>query len=99
MVKHKKRAYGCFACPLQCGAILSLPEIGLEETHRPEYETLGAFGGLILNSDVNTMFQINEYLNRQGMDSISAGGTVAFTLECVENQILKKEDFITAEIS
>jgi aldehyde:ferredoxin oxidoreductase len=93
LLQYKKKSYGCFGCPIQCGAILSIPEIGLEETHRPEYETLACFGGLILNPDPIVMFQANEYLNQVGMDSISAGGVVAFVLECVENGILTQEDF------
>jgi aldehyde:ferredoxin oxidoreductase len=92
--KYKVKPYGCFACPLHCGAILSIPELGIKETHRPEYETLGVFGGSILNEDMNLVYQANDYLNREGMDSISAGLIISFVMECVENQILKQEDFI-----
>ena len=34
---------------------------------------------------------MNEILNRAGMDSISAGNTVAWAIECYENGILTKE--------
>ncbi|WP_457558050.1 aldehyde ferredoxin oxidoreductase family protein [Candidatus Harpocratesius sp.] len=88
----KVKPYGCFSCPLRCGAILSVPELDLKETHRPEYETATAFGALILNDDVNTLLKVNEYLNRAGYDSISAGGVVAFAIECFENGIITKED-------
>ncbi|MCP4764183.1 MAG: aldehyde ferredoxin oxidoreductase family protein [archaeon] len=91
--KYKIKNYACFSCPLGCGAILKVPELSLEETHRPEYETAAAFGGLIINSDAQVLLELNEYLNQTGMDTISAGGTVAFVLECVENGILSKEDF------
>jgi len=90
--KWKKKPYGCFACPLRCGAILSIPEIDLSETHRVEYETATAFGALILNDDVLTLLKVNEYLNRMGYDSISAGGVVAFAIECYEQGIITKED-------
>ncbi len=92
-IPYRKEVYGCYGCPLRCGAILSIPELGLEETHRPEYETIAAFGGLILNPDVNILLQLNEYLNREGMDTISAGGIIAFVLELVEKGILTKSDF------
>jgi aldehyde:ferredoxin oxidoreductase len=95
LLRYKKRSYGCFSCPLQCGAILEVPEAGLDETHRPEYETLGAFGGLILNEDIVKTIRINHVLNEAGMDSISAGAVLAFVLECVENGILNENDFIT----
>ena len=92
---YRTKAYGCFSCPMQCGAILTVPQLGYadKETHRPEYETIAAFGGLILNDDFNAILNINEFLNREGVDTISAGGVVAYTIECVENGLLKKEDF------
>ncbi|MBN2154472.1 MAG: aldehyde ferredoxin oxidoreductase family protein [Candidatus Lokiarchaeota archaeon] len=96
LLRYKKRSYGCFSCPLQCGAILEVPEAGLEEIHRPEYETLGAFGGLILNDDITKTIRVNHLLNEAGMDTISAGAVLAFVLECVEKGILTKEDFVSA---
>jgi len=62
------------------------------ETHKPEYETCCAFGALILNNDLEAIFKINDLLNRAGMDTISAGGTVAFAMECYENGILSREE-------
>ncbi|WP_371806697.1 aldehyde ferredoxin oxidoreductase family protein [Candidatus Lokiarchaeum ossiferum] len=90
-----KRQYGCFSCPVRCGAILEHDELPYDdkETHRPEYETCAAFGSLILNDDLDVLMQANEYLNRTGMDTISAGNIVAYVHECVENQIFTKDDF------
>ncbi len=94
MLKYKKRAYGCATCPVQCGAILSIPELGpqLEETHRPEYETSCMFGTLSLNDDLLSVFKLNEMCNRAGIDSISTGSSVAFAIECFENGILSTKD-------
>ncbi|MFW9949398.1 MAG: aldehyde ferredoxin oxidoreductase family protein [Candidatus Thorarchaeota archaeon] len=92
IVKYKKRTYGCFSCPVQCGAILEIPELNLEETHRPEYETCAAFGPLLLNDDLMSIFEINDLCNRAGLDVISAGGTIAFAIECFENRILSLDD-------
>ncbi|MEN8243459.1 MAG: aldehyde ferredoxin oxidoreductase family protein [Thermodesulfobacteriota bacterium] len=79
--------YHCYACPLGCGGICHRP--GLPgETHKPEYETVLALGGLCLNDDADSIFRMNETLNRAGMDSISAGGTIAFAIECFEKGIL-----------
>ncbi|MHA1848832.1 MAG: aldehyde ferredoxin oxidoreductase family protein [Promethearchaeota archaeon] len=88
---------GCFSCPIQCGHLLSVPEIGLKNTHRPEYETLASFGALILNENLLSIFEINDYLNRAGMDSISAGVVLAFVIECCEKGYLSKEDFTCKE--
>ncbi len=62
------------------------------ETHKPEYETVLALGGLCMNKDTDSIFYLNELLNRAGMDSISAGAVVAFAIECFENGLLTVED-------
>lgn len=86
--------YHCYSCPLGCGGKLKLTNIRYKdfpETHKPEYETLEAFGPLLLNNDLDSVLYINELLNRAGLDSISAGNTVAWAIECFENGILTKE--------
>ncbi len=90
--KFKIREFGCFGCPVQCGGILSVPELNLEETHQPEYETCCAFGALLLNNDLLSIFEINDLCNRAAIDTISTGATIAFAIECFENGILTKEN-------
>lgn len=89
--EHK---YHCYSCPLGCGGMLDLKDVACSEyyeTHKPEYETLEAFGPLCVNFDLNSVLNLNEMLNRAGMDSISAGNTVAWAIECYENGILTKD--------
>ena len=91
--EHKK--YSCHSCVIACGGICNIDELtGGEytETHKPEYETCASFGALLLNKDRDSIFYINELLNRAGMDSISAGNTIAYAIECYENGLLSKED-------
>jgi len=83
--------YRCYACPLGCGGICSLDGNG-RETHKPEYETVMSFGGLLLNNDLEAIFAINDRLNRAGMDSISAGSAVAFAMELYEKGRLTPAD-------
>jgi len=83
--------YHCYACPLGCGGLCSKPG-KFKETHKPEYETVMALGGLCMNDDPDAIFYLNEKLNRAGMDSISAGGTVAYAIECFEKGILSESD-------
>jgi len=85
------RKYHCYSCPLGCGAVCTLTG-KFNRTHRPEYETVAAFGPLCLNTDTDSILYINELLNRAGMDTISAGATVAFAMECYEKGLLKKSD-------
>ena len=86
--------YHCYSCPLGCGGRLDIKKNAFgdyTETHKPEYETLQAFGPLCLNGDLDSVLYINELLNRAGMDSISAGNTVAWAIECYEKGVLTKE--------
>jgi aldehyde:ferredoxin oxidoreductase len=89
--EREKEKYHCYSCPLGCGGICHMKG-KWRETHKPEYETTLAVGGLLLNKDVDAIFYINEFLNRAGMDTISAGGTVAFAQECYEKGIITQED-------
>ena len=90
--KYKQKPYGCFSCPVRCGAIMKVPEVDLEETHRPEYETCASFGHLLLNDDLMSIFKANDLCNRAGIDTISAGATIAFAIECYENNLISKDD-------
>ena len=92
IIKYKEKSYGCFSCPVRCGAILKVPEANLEETHRPEYETCASFGHLLLNDDLISIFKANDICNRAGIDSISAGASIAFAIECFDNGIISLDD-------
>ena len=86
--------YHCYSCPLGCGGKLNIrgrKYARFDETHKPEYETIESFGPLLLNRSLDSVLQLNEMLSRAGMDSISAGNTVAWAIECYENGILTKE--------
>ncbi len=92
--KIEEAKYHCYSCPLGCGGRLDISGVKYSEyyeTHKPEYETLQAFGPLCVNRDMDSVLYMNELLNRAGMDSISAGNTVAWAIECYENGILTKE--------
>jgi aldehyde:ferredoxin oxidoreductase len=94
--ERMKKKYGCWHCPLACGAE-SLAPIDPkypypENTHRPEYETAAAFGSMTLNHDPESLIYVNHLCNQYGFDVISAGATIAFAIECFENGIITKED-------
>ena len=94
----KKQAFTAFHVPLAAEEY-SKGSGKFKETHKPEYETVLSLGGLCLNKDVDSIFYLNELLNRAGMDTISAGSTVAFAIECYEKNILTKEDTDGIELS
>lgn len=92
--KYRVKKYACANCPMGCGAIYNVKDgkwpVG--ETGRPEYETSAAFGVLMLNEDVEALFKCNHICNLSGLDTISAGGTITWAIECYENGLLTKEE-------
>ena len=97
----KTAKYNCHTCPLGCGAFHDYPSErwDLKHSPRPEYETMGAFGSQMANSDVESIFQSNNICNDYGFDTISAGATVAWAMECYEEGILSKEELDGIELS
>jgi aldehyde:ferredoxin oxidoreductase len=91
ILESETSKYHCYSCPLGCGGICkgNFPN---GETHKPEYESIMALSGLCLNDNMDSVFTMNDILNRAGMDTISAGGTIAFAIECFERGILTTED-------
>ena len=78
--------YACGGCPIGCGrevAITQGPHAGVRGGG-PEYETLCALGSMCLIDDLEAIAHMNEICNRLGLDTISAGGTIAFAMEARE---------------
>lgn len=95
LIKRETQKYHCHSCAMGCGGICDISDIyggEFSHTHKPEYETCCAFGTLLVVDDIEAILYINELLNRAGMDTISAGTTVAFAIECYEAGILTKDD-------
>jgi len=95
MDKYKLKAYGCNTCPVRCGALVKVPDgefASEDETHRPEYETLGALGTCCVIDTPEAIIRANEICNRYGIDTISVGGTIAFAMECYEKGLIDKND-------
>ncbi len=93
--KTEYQKYHCYSCVIGCGGICDIRKQSngkYTHTHKPEYETANSFGALLLNKDHNAVLYINELLNRAGMDTISAGGAVAYAVECYEEGLITKED-------
>lgn len=89
-----EKKYACWRCPIGCGGIM---KEGTEYkypagTHKPEYESEAAFGSMCLNDNLESIIMASDICNRYGFDTISAGATIAFAIECYENGIITKED-------
>lgn len=55
---------------------------------RLEYESLFALGPLCGVSNADTVLRATQLCNDLGMDTISAGGTIAFAMECVQRGLI-----------
>jgi aldehyde:ferredoxin oxidoreductase len=94
MKQYATKKYACTGCPIACGHWMKVSsgKYQVEKAHKPEYETLAAFGPNCLNDNVESLIYANELCNLHGFDTISAGAVIAFAIECYENGILTKKD-------
>lgn len=94
VISRQEKKYACYRCPIGCGGIMkpgSEYEYG-SHAHKPEYETLAAFGTMCLNDNVESIIKANDICNRYGLDTISAGVTIAFAIDCYEHGVLTSKD-------
>lgn len=94
IIQSQTRKYGCANCPIACGGILDVNEgkYPVGEVHKPEYETIAAFGPLCGNDDFESIIKLHDMSNRSGLDTISAGSVLSFAMECFEHGIISKSD-------
>ena len=89
-----KKQYRCKTCIIGCGRDVEItagPYQGVNGAG-PEYETIGTLGGLCMIDDLEAIAWANELCNRYGIDTISAGSVIAYSMEAFERGILTAED-------
>jgi aldehyde:ferredoxin oxidoreductase len=84
----------CFACSVNCKRVVTVEApYNVDPVYGgPEYETIGALGSLCGVNDLKAIAQANQTCNAYGLDTIGAGATIAFAMDCYENGILTRED-------
>ncbi|ABS41790.1 aldehyde ferredoxin oxidoreductase family protein [Clostridium botulinum] len=80
----------CYRCPIACGRWVKLDDG--TECGGPEYETLWSFGSDCDVYDLNAINVANMLCNEYGLDTISAGATIAAAMELYEKGYIKDED-------
>ncbi len=85
---------GCFACPVRCKKVIEFEDpYPVDRSYGgPEYETLCALGSACGIDDLKAISKANEMCNAFSIDTISAGLTIAFAMECFENGLLTSDD-------
>ncbi|HZQ07336.1 MAG TPA: aldehyde ferredoxin oxidoreductase family protein, partial [Anaerolineae bacterium] len=80
----------CYACPVACKWLVNAPRLDGTTGHLAgvEYESLAGLGSQTQSSDALAILQTGDLCNRLGIDTISAGATIAWAIEAYEKGIL-----------
>ena len=99
--KNITRTRGCYRCPVRCKAELEFPEGKLRgrKAVRPEFEPMLSLGSRCGLTDLDILVYLDNLCSRLGMDSISAGGAIAFAMDLFDRGILTPEDTGGLELS
>ncbi len=84
---YKIRHEGCWGCPIKCKKWDAKRNLEL-----PEYETIWAFGPNIENGNYEKIVDANVRCNRNGMDTITTGATIAMWRELKGENYLERID-------
>jgi len=89
---RKKMCYK--GCPIACGRIAKVEKgkFKTPEHEGAQYESLSAFTAFVLNKNMDAALNSSYLCQEYGIDTISAGGIIAFAMECYENGLISKED-------
>ena len=82
----------CANCTIGCEKLLSVGEGARKSVGRMEYESAFALGPLTGVSDREAVIRASHYCDEMGMDTISAGATIAWAMECFERGALSSGD-------
>ncbi|WP_299030222.1 aldehyde ferredoxin oxidoreductase family protein [uncultured Thermanaerothrix sp.] len=85
----------CQGCVISCGREVMItqgPFITRSKTKGPEYETICAFGSQLLVDDLAAITALGEQCDRLGMDTISAGNTLALAYLLFDQGIINEKD-------
>jgi len=84
----------CYACVVRCKRVVEIKDgkYPVDPVYGgPEYETLATFGSYCGIRDLAAICKANEICNMYGVDTISAGATIAFAIECFQRGIIGLE--------
>ncbi|MFO7558984.1 MAG: aldehyde ferredoxin oxidoreductase family protein [Desulfobacterales bacterium] len=84
--------YACSGCPIGCGRTIKDFTDDIKKVDGPEYETVASFGPLCMNFDLDSVVMANHLCNRHGLDTISLGVCIAFSMYLYEKGVLTTEN-------
>ncbi len=94
VIAYQVRKDSCPGCPAACNGIVRVESgpYAIQKAAKPEYETLGAFGAMLLNDNLESIIWCNHICDRYGLDTISVGCTIAFAMECYEKGLITQRE-------
>lgn len=92
---HINRDVSCFNCPVACDKVYEVTSGEYKGVLNAsvEYETLNSLGARICNRNLPALLKGNEICDDLGMDTISAGGAIAFAFELAEKGIFLESHY------
>lgn len=87
--KYLVKKHPCYRCPIGCGRWIDLNG---KQGGGPEYETLWAFGSDCGVDDIEKIMEANFLCNELGIDTITAGATIAAAMELYQLGLIKDEE-------
>ncbi len=85
----------CYACTVRCKRVVETEYKGEKVVPTfggPEYETIATMGSYCGIADLDAIALASQLCNAYGLDTIGAGATIAFAMECFEKGVITKED-------
>lgn len=79
----------CYRCPIACGRFCEADGVS---GGGPEYETIWAFSANCGIDDLPAVIKANALCNEYGIDTISAGATVACAMELAQRGFIKEDE-------
>lgn len=101
LAKNISRKRSCHRCPVGCKADLKFESARFQggRVVRPEFETMLALGSKCGLEDLEALVYLDNLCSKLGLDSISAGGVIAFVMDLFERKIITTEDTDGLEIN
>ena len=85
----------CYSCAVRCKRVVEDEWRGRSidpESGGPEYETVSTFGSYCDIDDLRAISYASQLCNQYGVDTITAGATMAFAIECYERGLITADD-------
>jgi aldehyde:ferredoxin oxidoreductase len=88
-----QRYESCAQCPISCGSVVQFDYDGQTVvSERLEHESHWSLGPLCDVGDLKATLKANDTCDRLGMDTVSAGVSIAFAMEAYQNGLISDAD-------